>query len=275
MKSQKMRGGVVSVISKRFADELGDKRMRVAYLSAQTRTKLANQIRVLRSERGWSQGDFAKRLEKPQSNVSRLENREYGKFNLGTLFELASAFDVGLVVKFVPYEDFLRDTDDLNPEALKVSSFDKDALIELCDDAIAWPQVTFGDPIQMGANILAPQNFPAGLNALTFYVDDATNLLSARSSVEAQSKNWLSAFGFGTSSNALIHQVRLPSSQESEVAALRKALTESEHEKAALRAERDRIKAELDELRTQIQDSQTRQLERVGILPAYMIPQLP
>src|SRR5437879_5345934 len=94
-----IRSALVSVISRRFAAELTEKRMRVAYLSAQTRTKLSNQIRTLRTDRGWSQGDFARILSKPQSNVSRLENRQYGKFNLTTLFEVASACDVGLVVK--------------------------------------------------------------------------------------------------------------------------------------------------------------------------------
>jgi transcriptional regulator with XRE-family HTH domain len=125
----------VSVISKRFAEELNDKRMRDAYLSAQTRTKLVNQIRTLRDQRGWSQGEFAHILGKPQSNVSRLENREYGNFNLKTLFELASAFDVGLMIEFVPYEEFLKGTQDLNAKRLRVESFKKEALEPLRYDS--------------------------------------------------------------------------------------------------------------------------------------------
>ena len=101
-KSNRIQVEPMSVISKRFADELAEKEMRHAYLSAQTRTKLINQIRTIRNQRGWSQGQFAEVLGKPQSNVSRLENREYGSFTLNTLFELASAFDVGLIVEFVP-----------------------------------------------------------------------------------------------------------------------------------------------------------------------------
>ena len=121
----------MSVISKRFADELNDKRMRDAYLSAQTRTRLVNQIRTLRDQRGWSQGEFAARLGKPQSNVSRLENREYGNFNLKTLFELANAFDVGLVVEFVAYDEFLRRTHHLSSTALRVPGFSATALDDL------------------------------------------------------------------------------------------------------------------------------------------------
>jgi len=124
----------VSVISKRLADELAEKKMRDAYLSAQTRTKITNQIRAIRSQRGWSQGEFAKILGKPQSNVSRLENREYGSFTLNTLFELASAFDVGLVVEFAPYESFLLHTRDLSIENLQVSRFSRRALDVLTRD---------------------------------------------------------------------------------------------------------------------------------------------
>jgi transcriptional regulator with XRE-family HTH domain len=127
----------MTVISKRFADELSEKEMRDAYLSAQTRTKLTNQIRAIRSQRGWSQGEFAKRLDKPQSNVSRLENREYGSFTLNTLFELASAFDVGLVVEFVQYDDFLRRTHDLSPSHLQVQSFSRASLETLCLNGVA------------------------------------------------------------------------------------------------------------------------------------------
>jgi transcriptional regulator with XRE-family HTH domain len=108
--------------------------MRDAFLSAQTRTKLANQIRTIRSHRGWSQGEFARILGKPQSNVSRMESRDYGNFSLSTLFELAFAFDCGLVVEFVPFADFLVRTHDLSPAALNVQSFDRTALLPLCQD---------------------------------------------------------------------------------------------------------------------------------------------
>jgi transcriptional regulator with XRE-family HTH domain len=125
----------MSLISKSFADELTEKEMRDAYLGAQTRTKIVEQIRTIRSQRGWSQGEFAKQLGKPQSNVSqRLENRQYGGFTLSTLLEIASAFDVGLIVEFVPYSEFLRRTDDLSQKALGVVAFNRASLDLLCGD---------------------------------------------------------------------------------------------------------------------------------------------
>lgn len=123
----------MSVISKRFADELSDKRMRKAYLSAQTRTKLASQIRALRQQRKWTQGQLGEKLGGvPQGNVSRLEDRSYGKQRLETLFELAAAFDVGLVVEFVNYRDFLLRTQSLSPQNLEVPEFTRRSLDLLC-----------------------------------------------------------------------------------------------------------------------------------------------
>ena len=126
----------MTVISKGFAEELvSEKDMREAYLAAQTRTRIANQIRVIRQQRGWSQEEFAKAVEKPQSNVSRLESRDYGSFTLKTLLEIASTFDVGLIVEFVPYEDFLLRTNDLSQETLEVSEFDAQAVRALAENA--------------------------------------------------------------------------------------------------------------------------------------------
>lgn len=123
----------MSFISKGFAKELTNKEARDAYLAAQARTRIVSQIRAIRSQRGWSQAEFAKRLGKPQSNVSqRLENREYGGFTLSTLLEIAATFDSGLVVEFVPYADFIKRTHDLSPTALAVAPFDSGSLTSLC-----------------------------------------------------------------------------------------------------------------------------------------------
>jgi transcriptional regulator with XRE-family HTH domain len=130
----------VSFISKQFADELAEKAMRDAYLDAQTRTKVAQQIRALRIQRGWSQAELGHILGKPQSNVHRLEDRDVARYTLTTLLELATAYDCGLVVEFVSYEDFLRRTSDLSPTGLQVPSFSANALEPLWRDQISAEQ---------------------------------------------------------------------------------------------------------------------------------------
>ena len=112
--------------------------MRDAYVSAQTRVKIARQIKALRMQRGWSQSELGKRLGKPQSNISRLEDTQGTKYTLSTLFEIAAVFDVAVSAEFVSYPDFLVRTADLSPEHLQVGSFNRaelDPLTKECGDA--------------------------------------------------------------------------------------------------------------------------------------------
>jgi transcriptional regulator with XRE-family HTH domain len=110
--------------------------MRDAYLSAQTRTYVAYQIRTIRAQRGWSQEQLADKLHTSQSAVSRMEDRQYGKQNLHTLLELAAAFDCGLIVRFVRYADFVKDTSNLSPDNLRVAEFGPDSLMPLVEESI-------------------------------------------------------------------------------------------------------------------------------------------
>lgn len=77
---------------------------------------LADQIRALRGT--MSQAEFGRRIGKPQSVVSRLENEDYGKLGLQTLIDVATRLDVAVVVRFVDYPDFLRMTSDFSNEAV-------------------------------------------------------------------------------------------------------------------------------------------------------------
>jgi transcriptional regulator with XRE-family HTH domain len=124
----------MSVISEQFAEELKDKEMRDAYLDEKMRAKVALQIKALRTQRGWSQAELGQRIGKPQSNVARLEDRDVARYTLTTLLELASTYDCGLVVEFVPYAEFLERTHDLSPTHLQVPSFTPASLLPLCQD---------------------------------------------------------------------------------------------------------------------------------------------
>lgn len=137
------------VISRRFADELNEKEMRDAYLEEKTRAKLALQIRENRFQRGWSQAELGQRMGKTQSNIHRLEDRDVARYTLTTLLEFASAYDCGLVAEFVPYEEFLRRTNDLSPENLRVPSFTTLSLVSLYQDI---QNVTFSYDIDVLAS---------------------------------------------------------------------------------------------------------------------------
>jgi transcriptional regulator with XRE-family HTH domain len=107
------------------------KQSRARLIDANLSEGIAFQIRATRDARGWSQGDLARESEMAQNNISRLENPEYGKQTISSLKRLADALDVALIVRFVPfsqYIDWLSGTphldEGISPETLAVPSFD-------------------------------------------------------------------------------------------------------------------------------------------------------
>ena len=118
--------------------KLGNKKYRDAYVSAHVRNGISYQIRALREQRGWTQDKLGEEARKPQNAIARLEDPSYGKASIPTLLEIASAFDVALLIKFVPYSRLLDEVEDLSPAALSAESFTKELPIlkqEISDKA--------------------------------------------------------------------------------------------------------------------------------------------
>lgn len=101
---------------------LQSKEYRDAYVLEHIKNGVAFQIRTLREDRDWTQGDLGDAMGKPRNVVSRLEDPNYGKTTLTTLRELAAAFDVGLLVKFVTFSRLVREYEDVSPAALSAPS---------------------------------------------------------------------------------------------------------------------------------------------------------
>lgn len=105
---------------------------------------IANQIRATRDKLGWSQEELAEKLGMTQNAISRLESTEYGRPTITTLKRLASAFDVGLVVRFVPFSEMVywisgtsHSVQGLSPASLAVPSFtEDDGFAEAEDEAM-------------------------------------------------------------------------------------------------------------------------------------------
>lgn len=89
---------------------------------------LAVQIQRMRQRRGWTQQDLADKAGTKQAGVCRWENSE-PPASLKTLTKIASAFDVALVVKFVPFSDFL--VGDGEPTDKDVRSYSQDSLVDV------------------------------------------------------------------------------------------------------------------------------------------------
>jgi transcriptional regulator with XRE-family HTH domain len=107
-------------------ESLKDKSYREDFVQQQIETGLPFQIKGMRKARGWKQSKLGTLLGKPQSVVSRLENPDYGKFNLQTLRELATVFDVGLLVAFVPFSHLANRVASFSVTDVEIPEFDKD-----------------------------------------------------------------------------------------------------------------------------------------------------
>ncbi len=109
-----------------IAASLRDKEYRDIVVSEEIDTGLPFQIRAMRQDRGWSQKELAERLGMTQEGVSRLESLSYGKFTIATLKRLASAFDVALAARFIPFSLLVDWTANFSPEDLAVPDYEHD-----------------------------------------------------------------------------------------------------------------------------------------------------
>lgn len=108
--------------------KLGNKEYRDAYVEEKVATSLPFQIRALREQPGreWSQAELGERAGMRQNAISRLEDAESGTPSITTLLRLARAFDVALLVKFVPFSKLLSEFADSSSEALSALSFEQE-----------------------------------------------------------------------------------------------------------------------------------------------------
>lgn len=123
-----------------FLSELSDNKRRNEFVADQVRVRLALLIRSLREQRKWSQADLGQIMGKPQSNISRLEDPDYGKLSLQTLFELANAFGLPLYIDMPNWDEWFGLMEDMSSRSLQRESFDIQKLLALSYDALP----TFG-----------------------------------------------------------------------------------------------------------------------------------
>jgi len=104
-----------------------NKAYRDEFVSAGIDNGIAFQIFAMREQRHWSQQKLATAARKRghQPIVSRWEKPGH-RFNLATLKEIASAFDVALIVRFVPYSELLKWSSEVRPGSFEVPSFQEE-----------------------------------------------------------------------------------------------------------------------------------------------------
>ncbi len=114
---------------KQILNSLKDSEYRKALAIEHVNTTLAIQIRKMRENHPWRQSDLAECMGKNQGTISQWENVDYGRHSITTLKELAAAFDVALLVKFIPFSELVKDMVNLSETRLSPPSYDAEQFI--------------------------------------------------------------------------------------------------------------------------------------------------
>jgi transcriptional regulator with XRE-family HTH domain len=131
-------------------NDFKDKSYRDAFVEEFIRQGIAFQIRSLRLRENWSQKDLGENTDKPQNVISRLEDPNYGSFTISTLLQLASAFDVALMVRFVSFSDLWKQSQRLSPSDLAVARFSDEPEHSECaidHDVMTHHEITAGSDV--------------------------------------------------------------------------------------------------------------------------------
>ena len=105
---------------------LRDPEFRKQLIDEHINVGIAFQIRGLRDRQKLRQKDLAQRLSVEQPLVSAWENPNYGNYSLNTLKDMAKAFDVGLLVRFVPFSTLVNWTLNVTPNVIAPPNFDEE-----------------------------------------------------------------------------------------------------------------------------------------------------
>ena len=111
------------LIRLQLINKLRNKNYRDSFVSAHIGTNIASQIFAIRNRRRWTQTELADKAGMAQTRISVLEDANYENFSIMTLKRLASAFDVALIVRFVPFGELAEWVVNLSPSSLAVPSF--------------------------------------------------------------------------------------------------------------------------------------------------------
>jgi transcriptional regulator with XRE-family HTH domain len=126
------------------------KEYRDGFVDSEISVGLPFQIRALREQRGWSQKDLADATAMLQPRICAMEQAGYGNFTLSTLKKLASAFDIGLLVRFASFGELANLADAFSPDTFSVPSSKDDPVLNVRE---------------RGADLRAVKSEPSGIES--------------------------------------------------------------------------------------------------------------
>jgi transcriptional regulator with XRE-family HTH domain len=107
--------------------KLNDPEYRKAFVSSQINIGIPFQIRALLKGRGKTQEWLAEKAGMLQPRISGLMTPGKTRPNIETLRRIAEALDCGLVVRFAPFSEMVKWSEEFDPEEFSVPSFGSDS----------------------------------------------------------------------------------------------------------------------------------------------------
>ena len=105
-------------------EKLRNREYRQAFVSSQINIGIPYQIRALRGE--MRQEELAASTGMKQPRISAIERPGYSSLNLTTLKRIAAAFDVALIVRFVPFSELVEWAENFSSDTFVVPAFKHD-----------------------------------------------------------------------------------------------------------------------------------------------------
>jgi transcriptional regulator with XRE-family HTH domain len=105
---------------------LTERSSRESYIRTKLNQLIPSQIKALRLCEEWTQEELGVEADMKQARISAMEKPGEVAFTLETLIRLASAFRVGLQVRFVPYTEMLKWDDGFSQDSFAVTPIEED-----------------------------------------------------------------------------------------------------------------------------------------------------
>ena len=151
--------------------KMKSKEYRDSFVSSNISNTVSAQIHTMRQVRGWTQSELALRCEMRQPRISALEDPDFDNVEISTLKRIAAAFDVALIVQFVPFSRVASLAASMKPSDFNVIEFAQDSLSK---------QPTTAQSLQsyvaLISNILASSNTPMSIDVWQRPASNYTNL---------------------------------------------------------------------------------------------------
>jgi len=109
-------------------NKMSNKEYRDAFTVADNSNTISTQIATMRHSRKWTQKELAEKCGMRQPRISDLEDPEFENVEIATLQRIASAFDVALLIGFIPFSELARRATSHNNSDFNVIEFSKDDL---------------------------------------------------------------------------------------------------------------------------------------------------